>query len=66
MFGCLISQMIRLLIQLKSETIFGGGLIDKGIYKTFNEAVDAALLLLDDSTIETILVADGSQFVRIK
>jgi hypothetical protein len=58
--------MIRLLIQLKSENIFGGDLIEKGIYKTFNEAVDAALLLFDDSTIETILVNDGPQFVRIK
>jgi hypothetical protein len=58
--------MTRLLIQKISDNPFGGELEEKGIFKTFNEAVDASLTLIDDITIKAILVNDGPQWVRIK
>ena len=58
--------MTRLLIQFKSENPFGGELHEKGIFNTFNEAVEAAIPLIDDNTIKAILANDGAQWVRIK
>ena len=58
--------MARLLIQKISDNPFGGKLEEKGIFKTFKEAVDASLPLIDNIEIRTILVNDGSQWVRIK
>jgi hypothetical protein len=61
-----ITNMIRLLIVFKSEKPFGGDLYEKGVFNTFNEAVAAAIPLIDDNTIETILINNDSQWVRIK
>jgi len=58
--------MTRLLIQFESEDPFGGELHEKGVFNTFNEAVEAAMRLIDDNTIKAILVNDGYQWVRIK
>lgn len=58
--------MTRLLIQFESENPFGGELHEKGVFDTFNEAVEAAIPLIEDKTIKAILVNDGFQWVRIK
>jgi hypothetical protein len=61
--------MSRLLIQHKSDNpkdIFGGPLEEKGVFKTFDEAVIASISLLNDITIKAILITDGPQWVRVK
>ena len=59
-------EMTRLLIQFKSKNPFGGRLYEKSVFNTFNEAIKAAIPLIDDNTIEAILANDGAQWVRIK
>ncbi len=58
--------MTRLLFQFISDNPFGGELKEQGIYKTFNEAVEAAIPFIKDKNIKAILANDGYQWVRIK
>jgi hypothetical protein len=58
--------MNRLLIQFTNDNPFQGQLKEYGVYSTFNEAVDAAISLISDHSIQFILINDGSQWVRIK
>ena len=58
--------MNRLLIQLANNNPFQEELKEYKVFSTFNEAVDEALQLIPDTSIEVILVNDGSQWVRIK
>ena len=56
---------IRLLVQFISSNPFGGELHELGTFKTFNEAVDMGISLIDN-TVKAMLVNDGAQWVRIK
>ena len=56
---------IRLLVQFISNNPFGGELHELGRFKTFNEAVDMGISLIDN-TVTAMLVNDGAQWVRIK
>jgi hypothetical protein len=58
--------MNRLLIQFTNDNPFQEQLKEYGVYSTFNQAVDAAIPLISDHSIEFILINDGSQWVRIK
>jgi hypothetical protein len=58
--------MTRLLIQYVSNNPFGGELQEYGKYQTFDEAVDAALPLVNDDTIRAILANDGPAWIYIK
>jgi len=55
----------RLLVQFYSDNPFGGELQELGKFKTFNEAVEMGISLLD-ITVTAMLVNDGSQWVRIR
>lgn len=56
---------IRLLVQFVSSNPFGGPLHELGKFKTFNEAVDMGISLIDE-TVETMLVKYGTTYVIIK
>ena len=56
---------IRLLVQFISNNPLGGELHELGTFKTFNEAVDMGISLIDN-TVTAMLVNDGAQWVRIK
>jgi hypothetical protein len=58
--------MTRLLIQYIDENPFGDSLHEFGTYESFNEAVETAIILMNDDTISTILANDGSRWVRLK
>jgi hypothetical protein len=58
--------MNRLLVQFIIDNPFGCELKEIAVFETFNKAVDVAISLINNKKIHTILVNDGSKWVRIK
>ena len=57
--------MNRLLVQFYGEDPFGEELQELGVFETFNEAVEMAISLMDE-TVENMIINDGPAWVRIK
>jgi hypothetical protein len=56
----------RLLVQFVSDDPFGGQLEELDIFETPDQAVKAAIPLMDEITIKTILINNGPKWLRIK
>jgi hypothetical protein len=56
----------RLLVQFVSDDPFGGKLEELDIFETPDQAVKAAIFLMDEITIKTILINNGPKWLRIK
>jgi len=57
--------MNRLLVQFYGENPFGEELQELGVFETFNEAVEMAISLMDE-TVKNMIINDGPAWVRIK
>ena len=55
----------RLLVQFVSDAPFGGYFNKMDIFETPDQAVKAALTLVDDITIKAIFINNDSQWLRI-
>jgi hypothetical protein len=54
------------LVQFVSDDPFGGKLEELDIFETPDQAVKAAIPLMDEITIKTILINNGHKWLRIK
>ena len=60
-----MKNQTRLLIQFVSDNPFGGQLEEMAVFETPDEAVQAAIPLIGDITIQTILINHGTEWMRL-